>query len=201
MTASQTMKSGARDVALKLSQAGFTAYWAGGCVRDLLLGHEPKDFDIATNAQPNDIISLFPGSDLTGKAFGVVRVVRAFVREAARESAQRAPPRTHHDHLPRRAGAAHRSPVERGDQARTDERGLAAARGADHREEPMRSEKREELGRLSLAPEEQPVLVGMKRSQTWKRIGEPIVRHRSSPPECARPPCRARGARTCGAAG
>jgi len=56
-----------------LQDAGFKAYWAGGCVRDTLLGRTPKDYDITTNASPDDIMALFPGSVGVGKAFGVVR--------------------------------------------------------------------------------------------------------------------------------
>jgi len=66
-----------RDVAkravVRLQTAGFTAYWAGGCVRDYLMGLTPKDYDIATNATPAQVSALFPGSCEVGKAFGVVR--------------------------------------------------------------------------------------------------------------------------------
>ena len=65
----------ARAIAQTLRQAGFTAFFAGGCVRDLLLKRMPKDFDIATSARPDDIIRLFPRTVETGKAFGVVQVV------------------------------------------------------------------------------------------------------------------------------
>jgi poly(A) polymerase len=70
-----------RDFALsivkRLREAGHEAYWAGGCVRDSLLGREPKDFDVATNARPLEIRELF-GRRKTldiGAAFGVVAVV------------------------------------------------------------------------------------------------------------------------------
>ena len=59
----------------KLQQGGFVAYWAGGCVRDRLLGRVPKDYDIATNARPEEVQALFPrATGLTGNCFGVVRV-------------------------------------------------------------------------------------------------------------------------------
>lgn len=57
-----------------LRQAGFTAYLAGGCVRDLLLGLPPKDYDIATDATPDAVAALFTESDTVGRAFGVVLV-------------------------------------------------------------------------------------------------------------------------------
>ncbi len=66
----------ARDVVAQLQQAGHTAYFAGGCVRDQLLGIEAKDYDIATSARPEQVQQLFPRvTDLTGKCFGVVRVL------------------------------------------------------------------------------------------------------------------------------
>jgi len=57
----------------RLQSAGFTAYLAGGCVRDILLGNNPKDYDIATDARPEQVESLFPGSETTGKSFAVTR--------------------------------------------------------------------------------------------------------------------------------
>jgi len=59
-------------VVRELQQAGFIAYWAGGCVRDRLLGIEPKDYDIATNATPDEVVHMFPRSTVVGKNFGVV---------------------------------------------------------------------------------------------------------------------------------
>lgn len=58
----------------QLQQAGFTAYWAGGCVRDRELGSTPLDYDIATAAPPDRVLSLFPGATAVGKSFGVVVV-------------------------------------------------------------------------------------------------------------------------------
>lgn len=57
-----------------LRSAGYTAYFAGGCVRDSLLGQNPKDFDIATNATPQQVETLFPGAHNVGAHFGVVVV-------------------------------------------------------------------------------------------------------------------------------
>lgn len=66
----------ARHVAEALTSHGFAAYLVGGCVRDLLLGLEPKDYDIATSARPEQVTSLFPGAELIGAHFGVVLVTR-----------------------------------------------------------------------------------------------------------------------------
>ncbi len=57
-----------------LQQAGYTAYFAGGCVRDELLGIEPHDYDVATDARPETITSLFRATSSVGAHFGVVLV-------------------------------------------------------------------------------------------------------------------------------
>jgi tRNA nucleotidyltransferase/poly(A) polymerase len=67
----------AADVVRRLRAAGFEAYWAGGCVRDQLLGRTPKDYDVATSATPEQIRTLF-GRRRTlaiGAAFGVISVI------------------------------------------------------------------------------------------------------------------------------
>ena len=64
----------AAAVAAKLRAAGFKAYFAGGCVRDALLGLEPKDYDVATEARPEQVVALFPRSQAVGAHFGVVVV-------------------------------------------------------------------------------------------------------------------------------
>lgn len=63
------------EVVKTLQNAGFTAVFAGGCVRDCLLGLEPNDYDIATNATPDEVEALFDATIPVGKAFGVVIVV------------------------------------------------------------------------------------------------------------------------------
>jgi hypothetical protein len=64
----------ARQVIRTLRASGHQAYLVGGCVRDLLLGAKPKDFDIATDARPDRIMDLFPKSGRVGAHFGVVLV-------------------------------------------------------------------------------------------------------------------------------
>jgi len=67
----------ATEIVRRLRSAGFEAYWAGGCVRDQLLGRVPKDYDVATNATPPQIRRLF-GRKRTlaiGAAFGVITVI------------------------------------------------------------------------------------------------------------------------------
>jgi poly(A) polymerase len=64
----------ARDIVLALRAAGHQAYFAGGCVRDLLLGVEPKDFDVATSATPDVVMRVFKKTYSVGAHFGVVLV-------------------------------------------------------------------------------------------------------------------------------
>ncbi len=64
----------ARGIAVALRERGYEAYFAGGCVRDLLLGVEPKDFDVATSATPDVVLQLFPKALTVGAHFGVVLV-------------------------------------------------------------------------------------------------------------------------------
>ncbi len=64
----------AQQVTSTLREAGHAAYLAGGCVRDLLLGRDPTDFDVATAARPDEVLALFPGSVAVGAHFGVVLV-------------------------------------------------------------------------------------------------------------------------------
>ncbi len=68
----------AHEVIAKLRAAGQRAYLVGGCVRDLLLGNKPKDYDVATDAKPDRIMDLFPNSGRVGAHFGVVLVRDVF---------------------------------------------------------------------------------------------------------------------------
>ncbi len=65
----------ARTIIQTLRQRGYTAYLAGGCVRDRLLGVEAKDFDVATSARTMDVQALFPHTIPIGVQFGVVLVL------------------------------------------------------------------------------------------------------------------------------
>jgi len=69
-------ESVARAVAARLRAAGYTAYLAGGCVRDRLLGHEPDDFDVATDAPAGTVQQLFTRTVAVGAQFGVILVVQ-----------------------------------------------------------------------------------------------------------------------------
>lgn len=69
------------DVVRTLKDAGYEAYIVGGAVRDLLLGLRPKDFDVATNATPEQVKSLFRRAFIIGKRFRIVHVVYGRGRE------------------------------------------------------------------------------------------------------------------------
>lgn len=64
----------ALEIARRLRDAGYQALFAGGCVRDRLLGREPKDYDIATNATPAQVLKCFPKGNEVGAHFGVILV-------------------------------------------------------------------------------------------------------------------------------
>src|SRR5579872_1326704 len=68
------LKNLATSIVQTLRQRGFQAYLVGGCVRDLLLGRAPKDYDIATNATPAQVMGIFPETYAVGEQCGVVLV-------------------------------------------------------------------------------------------------------------------------------
>jgi poly(A) polymerase len=68
------LKDFATAIVQTLRQHGFQAYLVGGCVRDLLLGREPKDYDVATDATPDQVMEIFPETYAVGAQFGVVLV-------------------------------------------------------------------------------------------------------------------------------
>jgi poly(A) polymerase len=81
----------ALKVLYRLHSAGYGAYLVGGCVRDLLLDRHPKDFDIATNAHPEEVRKLFKNSRLIGKRFRLAHIV------FGKEIVEVATFRTHHE--------------------------------------------------------------------------------------------------------
>jgi poly(A) polymerase len=74
MAAMDAKRAEATEIVRRLRTAGFQAYLVGGCVRDLLMGREPKDYDVATDATPTQVLELFPGALPVGAQFGVVLV-------------------------------------------------------------------------------------------------------------------------------
>lgn len=84
-----TEREFAVEVVRRLREGGYQALWAGGCVRDELLGLVPKDYDIATDARPDAVRRLFPRTVAVGMSFGVVEVLgpRNKLRDQARGQA------------------------------------------------------------------------------------------------------------------
>jgi poly(A) polymerase len=70
-----TEREFAIDVVRRLREAGFEALWAGGCVRDEVMGHEPHDYDVATDARPEQVRTLYRRTIEVGASFGVVEVI------------------------------------------------------------------------------------------------------------------------------
>jgi poly(A) polymerase len=68
-------KTFAKKIVAELQRSGSAAFWVGGCVRDFLLGREPQDFDIATDAKPEQVEKLFRKTIPIGKKFGVIIVI------------------------------------------------------------------------------------------------------------------------------
>src|SRR6266496_2975761 len=75
MKATSPMEKTAREIVARLRENGHIAYFAGGCVRDIVRGETPKDFDVATDAKPETVQKLFPRTYAVGAHFGVILVV------------------------------------------------------------------------------------------------------------------------------
>ncbi|MFZ3020280.1 MAG: hypothetical protein WA051_02040, partial [Minisyncoccia bacterium] len=84
-----------------LIDAGFEAYLVGGCVRDLFLGTTPKDWDVATNAIPEQIIATFPKTFYENK-FGTVSVVQEDVEDESLKVVEVTPYRTEGEYTDKR---------------------------------------------------------------------------------------------------
>jgi putative nucleotidyltransferase with HDIG domain len=85
--ASTRARAAAAQIVAQLRAAGHQAYFVGGCVRDLLLGRDPKDFDVATSALPEQVLSMFPKTFAVGAHFGVVLVCTQGEEEVVTEVA------------------------------------------------------------------------------------------------------------------
>src|SRR5438552_4761058 len=65
----------ATEIVRELRSRGHEAYLVGGCVRDMVMGLEPADYDIATSAKPEEIVKMFPRTESIGAQFGVILVI------------------------------------------------------------------------------------------------------------------------------
>ena len=75
--ASNPHKPIAKKIVSRLQDAGYAAFWVGGCVRDFLLGRDAQDIDIATSARPEQVEKLFKRTVAVGKKFGVIIVIES----------------------------------------------------------------------------------------------------------------------------
>jgi poly(A) polymerase len=91
-----TAKQQAEEIIRTLRARGHQAYLAGGCVRDLLLNREAADYDVATDATPQQVMQIFPHTYAVGEQFGVVLVPYAENSAATGSSASSDQPATHH---------------------------------------------------------------------------------------------------------
>ncbi len=103
----KSISENALKVLSRLNQAGFSAYLVGGCVRDLLLGHQPKDYDIATSAHPEQVRKLFRNSRLIGKRFRLAHIV------FGKELIEVATFRTHHKEAHAEDARSHKGMIVR----------------------------------------------------------------------------------------
>lgn len=88
----ERIDSDAARVVRRLTRAGFEAFLVGGCVRDLLLGRRPKDFDVTTDASPDDVRRLFRNSRIIGRRFRLVHVLFNGGKVIETATFRRAPP-------------------------------------------------------------------------------------------------------------
>jgi poly(A) polymerase len=81
-----TPKQHATEIVRTLHEQSHRAYLVGGCVRDLLLGREPADYDVATDATPQEVMQIFPQTYAVGAQFGVVLVPWRYGESAGRDA-------------------------------------------------------------------------------------------------------------------
>ncbi len=106
----KNISDGALKVMARLRQADHEAYLVGGAVRDLLLGGHPKDFDVATDATPEEVHALFRGSRIIGRRFRIVHV------RMGREIIEVTTFRGHHDGEPPARSGKVKGPSHRSEQ-------------------------------------------------------------------------------------
>lgn len=104
----QFIDPNALKVLYRLKACDFDAYLVGGCVRDLLLGHRPKDFDIATNAKPEEVKQIFRNCRLIGRRFRLAHIL--FGNRTVVEVATF---RAHHENAPSSIASTHQGMIVR----------------------------------------------------------------------------------------
>src|SRR5439155_12442194 len=99
------LKDSAISIVRNLQEAGYQAYFVGGCVRDMILDREPADYDVSTDATPDEVMRIFPETYAVGAQFGVVLVP---LPQQIEHEVEQQPGATPDDH----AGFGHHHAVE-----------------------------------------------------------------------------------------
>lgn len=183
----------ATKVTRGLQDAGYEAFIVGGAVRDLLLGHQPKDFDVATNATPEQVQAVFRRSRIIGRRFQIVHV--GFGREVVEVSTFRALVNVNSDPDATEPGGQQQAEHH----SRRERRGvpIAQSRSVDETGRLLRDNifgsQREDAARRDFTinamfydPAKRTVLdyhggVSDVRAQCLRIIGDPVTRYREDP--------------------
>ena len=173
-----TISRGARDVVEKLSAAGYQAYVVGGCVRDALLDHHPKDFDVATDATPEQVKVVFRRARIIGRRFKIVHV--RYGREIVEVTTFRAP------HTG--AASSSKSPRsrKRGEHSRRSDEGMLLRDNVFGSLEEDAERRDFTINALYYQPEENLLIDFVNglddlENQTLRMIGDPATRYREDP--------------------
>lgn len=175
-----TISHGARDVVEKLSAAGYQAYVVGGCVRDALLGQHPKDFDVATDATPEQVKTVFRRARIIGRRFKIVHV--RYGREIVEVTTFRAP----HTGSTSRSPDAHKKPRKRAEHSQRSDAGMLLRDNVFGSLEEDAVRRDFTINALYYQPEENLLLDFVNglddiENQTLRMIGDPATRYREDP--------------------
>lgn len=168
----EDLSSGSRRVCETLQGQGFKAFVVGGAVRDLLVGIEPKDFDIATNATPEQVRRAFRRSRIIGRRFQIVHVMMGS------ETLEVTTFRGHHTEQPAHAG--------KNAKAQTDEHGRVLRDNVFGSQEEDAARRDFTVNALYYDPSNETIVdyhhgVADIKQKTMRMIGDPAVRYREDP--------------------
>lgn len=173
---------GARDVVQKLSAAGYQAYVVGGCVRDALLDKHPKDFDVATDATPEQVKSVFRRARIIGRRFRIVHV--RYGREIVEVTTFRAPHTGSVSNSSNNSGKHKKR--KHGEHSRRSDEGMLLRDNVFGSLEEDAERRDFTINALYYQPEENVLLDFVNglddiESQTLRMIGDPATRYREDP--------------------